>query len=108
MVVVVVVSTSRTPVGSVLTIAVTKRKPSVPVPLDPTPRVTRQLLSQQLWTGRRELFFFFFFVRRKRAIVRVNESCGGDVSRSSRNRGGGLPAYIYMYRIRSRVDSVNV
>lgn len=78
------------------------------VPLDPTPRVTRQLLSQQLWTGRRELFF----VRRKRAIVRVNESCGGDVSRSSRNRRAEgcarIYIYIYVYRIRSRVDSPNV
>lgn len=36
-----------------------------------------------------------FFVRRKRAIVRVNESCGGDVAvvRRTGDRGGCSHSY---------------
>lgn len=70
-------------VGSVLTIAVTRREGRW-CPL--TPRHASQDSCCRSNFGQVD-GSFFFFVRRKRAIVRVNESCGGDVSRSSRNWG---------------------
>lgn len=36
-----------------------------------------------------------FFVRRKRAIVRVNESCGGDVAVVRGTGAGGLLAQLF-------------